>query len=76
MQGLYPFLNRLSRTPFSAKKSLKSVFLVPPQHEQFHPEGLSVCPFYAIENLGLIKLAPKFKDFPALTAIFKNFSRP
>ena len=24
-------------------------------------------------SLGWIKLAPKFKDFPALTAIFKNF---
>ena len=33
----------LSETPFRAKKSLDSMsFLVLPQHEQFHPEGLSV----------------------------------
>ena len=45
-------------------------FLVLPQHEQFYPEGLS---YYVLENLGWIKLAPKFKDFPAPTAIFKDF---
>ena len=43
-------------------------FLVLPQHEQFYPEGLS---YQVLENLGWIKLAPKFKDFPAPTAIFK-----
>ena len=45
-------------------------FLVLPQHEQFYPEGLS---YYALENLGWIKLAPKSKNFPAPTAIFKDF---
>ena len=45
-------------------------FLVLPQHEQFYPEGLS---YEVLENLGWIKLAPKFKDFPAPTAIFKDF---
>ena len=45
--GLVPFFEQknqgLSRTPFSAKKSLASMsFLVLPQHKQFHPEGLSV----------------------------------
>ena len=45
--GFVPFLNKkfkdFSRTPFSAKKSLESLsFLILPQHEQFHPEGLSV----------------------------------
>ena len=45
--GFVPFFEQknqgLSRTPFSAKKSLASMsFLVLPQHEQFHPEGLSV----------------------------------
>ena len=47
--GLYPFLNKkfkdfqghishFSRTPSSAKSALS---LALPQHEQFHPEGLS-----------------------------------
>ena len=43
-------------------------FLVLPQHEQFYPGGLSV---FAPFPLGWIKLAPKFKDLPAPTAIFK-----
>ena len=67
----------LSRTPFSAKKSLKSVFFSSSTTWAISSwRSFCVCPFYAIENLGLIKLAPKFKDFPALTEIFKNFSRP
>ena len=42
---MYPFLNKnfkdISRTPISAKKSLKcTAFLVVPQQEQFYPEGL------------------------------------
>ena len=57
-----------SRTPLCAKKSHESMpFLVLPQHEQFYTEGLS---YKALEFLGWIKLAPKFKDFPAPTAIF------
>ena len=32
-----------------------------------------VCSCQALENPGQIKLAPKFKDFPAPTAIFKDF---
>ena len=60
----------LSRTPFSAKKSLKSVFFSSSTTWAISSwRSFCVCPFYAIENLGLIKLAPKFKDFPALTAI-------
>ena len=60
-------ISHFSRTPFSAKKSLE--FLVLPQHEQFYPESTSVvAPF----PLVWITLAPKFKDFPAKTAIFKN----
>ena len=42
-------------------------FSVLPQREQFYTEGLS---YKALEFLGWIKLAPKFKDFPAPTAIF------
>ena len=43
--------------------------LVLPQHEQFYPERTSVvAPF----PLVWITLAPKFKDFPAKTTIFKN----
>ena len=45
-------------------------FLVLPRHEQFYPESPS---YQVLENLGWIKLAPKFKDFPAPTAIFKDF---
>ena len=44
-------------------------FLVLPQHEQFYPERTSVvAPF----PLVWITLAPKFKDFLAMTAIFKD----
>ena len=46
-------------------------FLVLPQHEQFYPEHLSV---FAAFPLGWIKLAPKFKGFPARTAIFKDLN--
>ena len=64
-------ISHFSRTLFSTKKSLKSMtFLVLPQHEQFYGEGLSV---FAHFPLGWIKLAPKFKDLPAPTAIFKDF---
>ena len=58
-----------SRTPFSAyKKSFE--FSLAILHEQFYTEGISVvAPF----PLGWIKLAPKFKEFPAQTAIFKEF---
>ena len=60
-------ISHFSRTPFSAKKSLE--FLVLPQHEQFYPESTSVvAPF----PLVWITLAPKFKDFPAKTASFKD----
>ena len=45
-------------------------FLALPQHEQFYPEGLL---HQALQDLGWIKLASTFKDFPALTAIFKDF---
>ena len=38
-----------------------------PQHGQFYPKGLAPFP------LGWIKVAPKFKDFSATTAIFKDF---
>ena len=43
-------------------------FLVLPTLEQFYPEGPYV---FAPFPLGWIKLAPKFKDLPELTAIFK-----
>ena len=46
--------------------------LVLPQHEQFYPERTSVvAPF----PLVWITLAPKFKAFLAMTAIFKDFQR-
>ena len=51
-------------------QGILSRIVVLPQHEQFYPEGLS---YWVLENLGWIKLAPKFKDFPAPTAIFKDF---
>ena len=47
IQGLFKdfqkHVSHFSRTPFSAKKSLKSMsFLVLPQHEQFYLQGLFV----------------------------------
>ena len=62
-------ISHFSRTPSSAKSALS---LALPQHEQFYPEGLSC----QVQSLGWIKLAPKFKDFPVSTAIFKDFQGP
>ena len=62
-------ISHFSRTPSSAKSALS---LALPQHEQFYPEGLSC----QVHSLGWIKLAPKFKDFPVSTAIFKDFQGP
>ena len=45
-------------------------FLLLSQHEQSYPERL---PVFVPSPLGWIKLAPKFKDFPARTEIFKDF---
>ena len=75
LQGLFKdfqgHISHFSRTPFSAKKRFESMsFLVLPQHEQFYPEGLS---YQVLENLGWIKLAPKFKDFQGLELFISNF---
>ena len=75
IQGLFKDfqgqISHFSSTPFSTKKSLEFMtFLVLPQHEQIYPEGLSV---FAPFPLGWIKLASKFKDLPAPTAILKDF---
>ena len=70
IQGSYPFLNKkfkdFSRTPFSAKKEpWVSVFFNSSTTWAISSwRSFSVCSFYAIENLGWIKLAP--------TAIFKD----
>ena len=45
-------------------------FLLLSQREQSYPEHL---PVFVPFPLGWIKLAPKFKDFPASTEIFKDF---
>ena len=87
--GFVPFLNKkfkeFSRTcketfpifqglHLVQKRALRLSFLVLPQHEQFYPDrSFCVCSFQTLENLCWIKLAPKFKDFPAPTAIFKDF---
>ena len=43
-------ISHFLRSPFSAKKSLESIpFLVLPQHEQFHPEALSVFAPFSLE---------------------------
>ena len=64
-------ISHFSRTLFSEKESLESMsFLVLLQHDQFYPKGLSV---FAPFPLDRIKLALKFKDFPPLTVIFKDF---
>ena len=52
-------------------------FLVLPQREQFYSEGL-FCVFsfplqFSLNYLMKLKLALKFKDFPAPAAIFKDF---
>ena len=75
IQGLFKdfqgHTSHVSNNTFNATKSLESVsFLVLPQHEQFSTEDLSV---FAPIPLDWIKLATKFKDFPALTAVFKDF---
>ena len=70
----HPFFNKkfkdfsgLSETPFRAKKSLDSyVFFSSSTTWAISSwRSFCVCSFYAIENLGWIKLAP--------TAIFKDF---
>ena len=50
-------------------------FLVFSRHEQFYPEGLSVFAPFSLEFYLNYKvyLALEFKDFPAPTAIFKDF---
>ena len=70
IQGLFKHFHghtcHFSRTPFSAKKSLGSTcmsFLLLPQHEQYYPEVLAV----------LDKGSTEIQDFPAPTAIFKDF---
>ena len=45
-------------------------FLLLSQSEKSYPECL---PVFVLFPLGWIKLAPKFKDFPAPTEIFKDF---
>ena len=50
-------------------------FLVLSRHEKFYPEGLSVFAPFSLEFYLNYKvyLALEFKDFPAPTAIFKDF---
>ena len=72
IQGLFKdFQGNISyfaRTPFSAKKSLESMsFLF------FHNMSNFILKVFLYLLLFLIKLALKFKDFPALTSVFKDF---
>ena len=62
-------ISHFSRTSFSAKKGLESMsFLLLPKNEQYnYPYGLLVFAGFRI------KLALKFKDFPAQTVNFKDF---
>ena len=48
-------------------------FQVLPQHAQFYADGLPVFFSLLLQFLGWIKLALKFMDFLAPTAIFKDF---
>ena len=52
------------------EKRASMYFLALPQREQIYPEGLSV---FAPFPLGWIKLAPKFKNFPAATSFSRTF---
>ena len=85
IQGSYPFFNKkfkdfqghishFSRTPFNAKKSLSYLLLFSSSTTWaiLSWRSFCVCFFYSLENPGWTKLAPKFKDFPAPTAIFKD----
>ena len=58
----------------SAKESLESVFFGSfTTWAILSWRSFCVCSLYALENLGWIKLAPKFKDFPVPTAILRTF---
>ena len=71
-------ISHFSRTPFSAKKSLESVFFgSSPTWAILSWRSFCVYSFLPLENLkGWIKLVLKFKDFSAPTAIiFQGLSR-
>ena len=81
-QGSYPFLPKKIKD-FS--KTFKVTFPIFQGLYSVQRRALSLCLFQFFQNmsnfilkvflclLGWIKLAPKFKDFPALAAIFKDF---
>ena len=68
-------ISHFSRTPLSAKKSGLASMSFKSFHNMcnFFPKGLSVFASLLLQFLGWIKLAPKFMDFLAPTAIFKDF---
>ena len=85
-QGLYPFLNKkfkdfegaishFLRIPFSAKRSPESMsFPVLPHMSNFILKVFLCLLLSVTRESGLDKvMAPKFKDFPALTSFFKDF---
>ena len=74
IQVLFRHISHFSRTPFNAKKGLSvCLFSVLFDNKSNWKVFLHVCCFQVHENPGWTKLAPKFKDFPAPTAIFKDF---
>jgi len=75
-QKIQGHISDFSRTPFTTNKSLESISVLGlSRHEKFYSEGLSVFAPFSLEFYLTYKvyLALKFKDFPAPTAIFKDF---
>ena len=83
IQGLFrdfqEHISHISGTPISAKKSLESVFFRSSttwlQFYFFILKAFLCLLLLGTWEPGWIKLAPKFKDFPAPTAIFNAFQR-
>ena len=70
-------ISHFSRTPFSAKKSLESTsFFVFPQHEQFHPEGLSVLAPFSLEFHIHYKVSIEIQGLSSSDCNFQGLSRP
>ena len=90
-QGLYPFfqqkiqglftdfqghISHCSRTPFSAKKGLESMScLVLPQHEQFHPKGLSLYAPFSLNFYLNYKISIEIQKLSYTDCNFQGLSR-
>ena len=79
IQGIFKdfqgHISHFSRTPFSAKKSLESLFFFWFFHNMsnFIPKVFLCLLFFLWSSTYSFRLALKFKDFPSPTTIFKDF---